>query len=379
MDILLKLRIFFWTLVIILWGMLMYQFMNEDIHGMIPKMKLVKNPFSSAATAPLKVMVTKVIPAPLPYAVGRSCSTIDASTAAVYEKISPGFLKPIAGGQITGVAGDGELISEHSSREREDAGRIKKRVGPPDWPRVPSGFSSAQAAHFVVYQEGDKTSPKLLANLEKLHENLMLDLIAFSPWSRDEKILIYFFKTHAAYRRVTGRPSWSGGASSLSRRTIYVYESREAFGILAHELCHIYFDGFFGASRPSPLWLSEGMATYIQTERGMAPPNWLKANLAELNGGAGFKFQDLMRIEDTRGAGETSVRLWYTQSYSVVRFMMRLRAGDSFYQFCKMLRDGRPVNESLFRAYGRPFNRITALEYAWRYDLKTKGLSSLTE
>ena len=164
----------------------------------------------------------------------------------------------------------------------------------------------------------------------------------------------------------------------MSRRIVYICESNEAFGILAHELCHMYFDSFFNTSLPNPLWLSEGMATFIQTERGMAPPNWLAYNLAELSDGNGFRLKDLMRIEDTRGASDSSVRIWYAQAYSVVRFLMRIKPGDSFYQFCRMLRDGREVHEAMYRAYGMPFNRVKALEYAWRYDMKTSGITHLT-
>ena len=180
-----------------------------------------------------------------------------------------------------------------------------------------------------------------------------------------------------ALRRLTGRPEWSGGAASLGERKIYVYRSDEAFGILAHELTHIYFDSFFPPSNPSPLWLSEGVATYVQSERGLSTPNWLDQNLKLLEGGSGFKLADLVRIENMQEADEDNVRLWYAQAYSVVRFLMKLKAGDSFYVFCKELRDGKPANQALYRAYGMPYNRLSSLEYAWRYDLKTGKISGV--
>jgi len=33
--------------------------------------------------------------------------------------------------------------------------------------------------------------------------------------------------------------------------------------------------------------------------------------------------------------------------------------------------------ESLYRAYGMPYNRLKALEYAWRYEITTNRLSRL--
>ena len=36
------------------------------------------------------------------------------------------------------------------------------------------------------------------------------------------------------------------------------------------------------------------------------------------------------------------------------------------------------MTESLYRAYGMPYNRVKALEYAWRYEITTNRLSRLT-
>ncbi|MBI5744473.1 MAG: hypothetical protein HY952_07990 [Elusimicrobia bacterium] len=233
-----------------------------------------------------------------------------------------------------------------------------------------------ETRHFVLYEEGE-VSPEFEETVEALHGNIMLDLVAFSPWAREQKVFVFYARTQETYQRITGRPAWSGGAASLSERKIYLYKSDEAFGILAHELTHIYFDSFFPASNPSPLWLSEGVATYIQSERGFSTPVWLSQNLGLLQKGNGFKLSDLVRIENLQGADEDNVRLWYAQSYSVVRFLMRLKAGDAFYMFCKNLRDGRPAAQSLYQAYGMPYNKLSSLEYAWRYDLKTGKISGV--
>jgi cell division septal protein FtsQ len=48
MDILAKLRVLFWGLVIGLWGLFMYQFLYEDIS--MPQFRLSKNPFTRQQT-----------------------------------------------------------------------------------------------------------------------------------------------------------------------------------------------------------------------------------------------------------------------------------------------------------------------------------------
>ena len=103
----------------------------------------------------------------------------------------------------------------------------------------------------------------------------------------------------------------------------------------------------------------------------------LAQNLKLLESGSGFKLADLVRIENMHGADEDNVRLWYAQSYSVVRFLMKLKAGNAFYIFCKSLREGKPAHQALFQAYGVPYNKLISLEYAWRYDLKTGKISGV--
>jgi hypothetical protein len=244
-------------------------------------------------------------------------------------------------------------------------------------PAIPPGFFKTQTGHFNIYAEGAPAAPDTIKLIENLHGNLMLDLADFSPWARDEKVSLFLFKSQETYRKVTGRPAWSGGASSVPKRKVYLYESEELPGILAHELCHIYYDGFFLGAKPNPLWLSEGMATLIQVERGLAAPNWLRENLEVIKSDGGFTITDLMRVKSTSGSSDENVRLWYSQSYSLVRFLIRSQYKSSFFNFSRHLRDGKPPAEALYRAYGMPYTNLKALEYAWRYDLATNAISSL--
>lgn len=370
MDILSKLRVLFWGLVLALWGLFMYQYMSEDMSA-LKTFRLASNPLGAFSPQPRPQ--PRKYPVPPQFQDPRAQRPADALPPAATGQSTLDLVRP---GDVKAAAST-PLIPEHENRGQTFVA-APGRDDKDSYPAAPSGFAMKVTRHFVVYEEGAEVSDELADTLEMLHGNIMLDLVAFSPWTRDRKVFIYYAQTGATYRRLTGRPEWSGGAASLSERKIYVYKSDEAFGILAHELTHIYFDSFFPPERPSPLWLSEGVATYIQSDRGYATPNWLLQNLKLLEGGSGFKLADLVRIENMQGAEEDNVRLWYAQSYSLVRFLMKMKAGDAFYVFCKELRDGKPANQALYRAYGMPYNKLSSLEYAWRYDLKTGKISGTT-
>ncbi|HAH30949.1 MAG TPA: hypothetical protein DCL44_01395 [Elusimicrobia bacterium] len=364
MDILSKLRILFWGLIVGLWGLFMYQYMTNDLS--LPQIHLSKNPFTGN---PLEERIIKKQAPPGIYTPRVTFTQPQASTAAPQGS----FVKPLGGADIREIVSK-DIVPEHSNQEKASMHpRVATTV---TYLETPKGFSMKETRNFVVYEEGPAVSDELRNTLEDLHGNIMLDLVAFSPWTRENKVFIFYAQKPETYRSMTGRPTWSGGSASLSERKIYLYKSEEAFGILSHELTHMYFDSFFTTANPSPLWLSEGMATYIQSERGYSTPNWLAQNLKLLQKGSGFKLNDLMRIENLQGADADNVRLWYAQSYSLVRFLLKIKAGDAFYVFCKGVRDGKPVAQSLYQAYGMPYNKLSSLEYAWRYDLKTGKLAT---
>lgn len=371
MDVLGKLRIAFWGLVISLWGLFMYQYISEDTS--FKKMRFSKDPLGDLPQD-VRAIRTQYPPVPrqpfvpaagTPEVLGRPYKAGD-----MLPPLSKGLgIKEIPAG--TGI------MPEHSRLEKTAASDLGAQQREESYPPAPPGFAMQETRHFVVYEEAETVSRELAGTIERLHGNIMLDLVAFSPWTREKRAFVFFTGNQDTYQRLTGRPAWSAGAASLSERKIYLFKSDEAMGILAHELTHIYFDSFFPADFPSPLWLSEGIATYVQSERGYSTPTWLAQKLAALDKGGGFKLSDLVRIDNMQGADEDNVRLWYAQSYSVVRFLMKLKAGDAFYQFCKRLKGGTPTAQALYQAYGMPYNKLSSLEYAWRYDLKTGKISGI--
>ncbi|MBI5625159.1 MAG: hypothetical protein HY924_15385 [Elusimicrobia bacterium] len=370
MDILLKLRVLIWVAIISLWGVMVYQYLGEEELSGRPAMAHVPNPYKALPptpdimpeSAPLAADASPVLP-------GSFASLPLPPAAMAPPPPVPGLAVPPIPPKLDGPA---TALPRPVIVPEEPAFKPQPEAAAPipDLP-APAGFTRADTRHFLVFAEGAAVPKETVALLENLHGNLMLDMASFSPWASDEKVTIYLFKHQETYRRETGRPVWSGGATSIRKRKVYLYESPELPGILAHELCHIYYDSFFLSGKPNPLWLSEGVATLIQVERGLAAPVWLRENLHILKAGGGYALADLMRVSATSGAQDAKVRLWYAQSYSLVRFLMHTRQRSAFYHFSRHLRDGRPVAEALYRSYGAPYTSLKALELAWRYDVQS--------
>lgn len=343
-------------MILSLWGIMVYQYLEEDE---AQTMTYVSNPFQSPAPLP-RPEPLPLPPPPLPSPAELPAPQTTPSLPAPTPPKDELPMQPLPPKQP----------AARPTRRKEPL-RREVVIASHD-PPIPPGFAKTPTRHFNVYAEGQEAQSELLETLENLHGNLMLDLAAFSPWAREEKVSLFLFKSQETYRKVTGRPAWSGGASSVPKRKVYLYESDELNGILAHELCHIFYDGFFLGAKPNPLWLSEGMATLVQVERGLAAPNWLRENLEILNADGGFSLTDLMRVRSTAGSSDDNVRLWYTQSYSLVRFLIRTQYRSSFYNFSLYLRQGKSAQESLYRAYGMPYTSLKALETAWRRDLRAR-------
>ncbi|MBI4060458.1 MAG: hypothetical protein HY403_03425 [Elusimicrobia bacterium] len=348
MDVLLRLRVLIWVLVIGLWAVMVYQYLGED-EAELAKMQRIA-PYDAAPPSPPEAAAGPPPAAPPP---------------------SDPTLNVLPSSEHSGPAPRGRAITAAPRRIQDHAAAPGADVP------APQGFVRSDSRHFTVFAEQYPASERFIELIESLHSNLMLDLAPFSPWASNERTTIFLFKNQDTYRRVTGRPAWSGGASSVGKRKLYVYESEELPGIVAHELTHIYFDGFFLKGVPDPLWLSEGMATLVQVERGLSAPNWLRENLERLEAGEGFSIEKLAAVSSTAGWPDAKVRLWYAQSYSLVRFLIRTQYRSSFYKFSAHLRDGRPAPEALYRAYGAPYTRLIALEHAWRYELSRAQTAKL--
>ena len=237
------------------------------------------------------------------------------------------------------------------------------------WLPPPPGFSTADTFNYLIYREKYPVTPTIKTVLDNIHGNLMLDLTPFTIIIKPNKILVMLFGQKDSYMKYTKRPAWSGASSNLQSDTMYVIESNSFYPLSVHELTHLYFDGYF-LPTISPLWLSEGMAVYMQITTTKEKPGWVDRSLRRILKGEYIPFEEMTEAEDLSNYSTQQAELWYTQAYSVVAYLLKTRTRDEFYRMCNELKAKTPLHQALYRAYGMPFNRISVLENVWRHDLQ---------
>lgn len=236
------------------------------------------------------------------------------------------------------------------------------------WLPPPPGFLTGETFNYLIYRELHPVGEKLKNVLDTIHGNLMLDLTPFTLIAKPNKILVMLFGDKQSYMGFTKRPPWSGAASDLRADTMYVLEGRNFYPLSVHELTHLYFDGYFLPSI-SPLWLSEGMAVYMQIHATRQKPSWIDNSLSNILRGAYIPLEDMVKMEDLSSLSTAQAELWYTQAYSVVDYLLNERSRDEFYRFCNELKEGAPIHQALYRAYGMPFTKVSVLQNVWLHDL----------
>ncbi|MCQ2410119.1 MAG: hypothetical protein MJ053_00870 [Elusimicrobiaceae bacterium] len=255
-----------------------------------------------------------------------------------------------------------EEIPTQAIRPQDSARKVR-------WAPPPPGFLTGDTFNYLIYREANPVTPRIKTILDTIHGNLMLDLTPFTILVKPNKILVMLFDRRESYHQFTHLPSWSGASSDLQADTMYVIEGSSFYALSVHELTHLYFDGYF-LPTISPLWLSEGMAVYMQIYASKQKPRWIEHSIERILSGEIIPLEEMTATEDLNSYDTSKAELWYTQAYSIVDYLLNRHPRDEFYKFCNELKSNTPLHQALYRAYGMPFNKVSVLQNVWLHDLQ---------
>lgn len=363
MDIVKQITVLLWVLGAILIAPPIMRYFDIDPKDAYRKILMVGPAKETSAAAPQQPTQKKEID---PHVFDELFKEHQPETPAERAAAEEEFKELIAGLERVGSAAppkEAHIVGVPAQARPKPNAQQKVRWMPP-----PPGFLTGETFNYLIYREKQPVGEQLKSVLDTIHGNLMLDLTPFTLISKPNKILVMLFGDKESYMGFTKRPPWSGAASDLKADTMYVLEGSSFYPLSVHELTHLYFDGYF-LPTISPLWLSEGMAVYMQIYATNQKPSWVDGSLRNILAGRYIALEDMMEMDDLSALTTPQAELWYTQAYSLVDYLLNERTRDEFYRFCNELKSGAPVHQALYRAYGMPFTKVSVLQNVWLHDL----------
>jgi len=226
--------------------------------------------------------------------------------------------------------------------------------------------------HFIIKHETSWLPSGFSMGVERVHSRLRMDLGMFSPWMSKDKIDLFVYQDQSTYLAGEFRPpKWSNGLAIYDRRAVALptmKDPRKMLSVMAHETTHLLFDSYWReVRRAPPAWINEGLAMLEEADSADRPETsvWYQ-NMAYTNPRKFPNLEVFFQVTPTTDLhnDQAAVGEWYIQAYSVTHFLMRKHSRLQFKSLCAALRDGKPIEDALWRTYR--YKRVADLDKKWR-------------
>lgn len=188
--------------------------------------------------------------------------------------------------------------------------------------------------------------------------------------STDQPVDLYIYADTSDMKdAILYEPTWTGGMAFPEHNIVIlgISSSDLSWGRKAevHELTHVLVGHLtFSCLGDVPTWLNEGLAVYSEGQLNPASQQQLNDSIHD---------DTLLTVRSLSGRfSEISDKasLSYSESYSIVKFLIDSHGRDKVTALLVALRDGSTVDEALTSVYG--FD-IDGLEDAWRAGIGAKA------
>ena len=224
------------------------------------------------------------------------------------------------------------------------------------------GWNTKKSKHFIIYYKDaprDYVS-KVAGYAERFYRSITdyLGFRRFKFWTWDKRCRIYLYPSREEYLFSTGAASWSRGGVHVIRKEIITHEGKEQFldYVLPHEMGHIIFREVVGYDKKLPLWIDEAVAVLQEKDRN----RYLKVAKKIVEYG---KYLPLEKLSQVKNYKKIEPLIFYSQSASIIDFLLEEYGRGRFISFCRSLRDGDHWQEALLHTYR--FSNLEHLQQAW--------------
>ena len=199
-------------------------------------------------------------------------------------------------------------------------------------------WNEEKSEHFIVYYRNAplKYVKNIIKQSEKYYDSITEEM-GFTRyegfWTWDSRAKIYLFNDKKGYSKASGRSEWSAAHVDVISREIFCYLDMENLLdiILPHELGHIVFREFIGFERKLPLWLDEGVVSFLEKRKRNERLKITKGLVKTRS------FMSLEDLERGRRGFVTMPGIFYAEAASIIEFLVEVYGRDKFLELCKKL------------------------------------------
>lgn len=212
-------------------------------------------------------------------------------------------------------------------------------------------------------------SKSFAAQLRDAAEQSLAKLSEITGLKSDGPIDLYIYASVADLRQaILYQPSWIGGAAFPEHNSVIIAVPIDELGAgkrtVTHEVTHILVGRFtFSCLGDFPSWLVEGLAMYGE---GGPDPDSLRQFKAAVTDD---KLLSVRALSGGFAEAADKAGLSYSQSYSLVNFLITEYGRDKVLALLRALRDGTALDDAMRATYG--FD-VDGLEDAWRAKIGAK-------
>ena len=236
-------------------------------------------------------------------------------------------------------------------------------------PAYSQGWKEVKGDHFIVYYAQNESSASEVLRQSEFYYDKIADDLGYPRysnfWSWDKRVKIYLHASMADFQKATGQPAWSHGMASYFDKTIHSFEANDRFlnAILPHEITHLIFRDFVGLEGQVPLWMDEGVAQWEEADKREGAKKFARELVSRDNV---FSIRYLTRMDIRQETDQDKVHLFYLQAVSLVDFLITKYGPARFTDFCRGLRDRKPLDAALSSAYTGLIQNVEELDKKWK-------------
>jgi hypothetical protein len=230
-------------------------------------------------------------------------------------------------------------------------------------------WQELRGIHFLVYYKNadDDFANRMLERAEDYYYSITekLGFRRYNFWRNEKRVKIYIYDDAQSYQQDAKQPEWSGGCVDMENKIISTFSAAGGFinKVLPHELGHIIFRELIGFDNLAvPLWLEEGVATYLER-----PENRAHARRIVKKAIANEEFislKNLINFNPRQTRDKKKIALFYAEALTAVTYLIREYGEDNFALFCEKLRDKRDLDRAIVSVY--PYKNLEDFNQKWQ-------------